>query len=525
MLASDNSLRDQHLIGKLLAHYKILDKLGEGGMGVVFRAHDAKLDREVAIKILPQEMSGDTERAARFEREARTLASLQHANIASVYGYEQADGMRFLVMELVEGEDLSMRLSRGAIPLDEALDIAKQIAAGLEAAHDQNIVHRDLKPANVKITPSGEVKVLDFGLARAYLGDVEEDSNVLHSPTITAAMTGAGVILGTAAYMSPEQARGKRIDKRSDMWAFGVILYEMLTGTRLFSGDTVSDTMAAVLRAEPDFDLLPKRTPASVRRMLRRCLQRDPRLRLRSAGDAALELTETEEVAGDAIHGAKSAAPRWLWGVLSVLAIALIVSLVTRPGGQQDAGPNRSLHLEIALPAGMPIASIAPSLSPDGKWLAFALRDSLNQDVVYLRSLDTFESERAGAFDMQFNYDVGAFFWSPDSKQLGIQTGTAMFAMDVATRMTLKITDGMAFARGAAWSANGTILYAPGTNTGLFALKSFERAGVRNAAEAQYFEGHAPAKRNLLCLVDGAHASSANFADNAEIAQLLVRRR
>ena len=335
-------------------------------------------------------MSGDPERAARFAREAKTLASLQHANIASVYGYEEADGVRFLVMELVEGHDLHERMKAGPLPLDDAVDIATQIANGLEAAHDQSIVHRDLKPANVKVTPGGEVKILDFGLARAFLGDDNDDPNLSQSPTITAAMTSAGVILGTAAYMSPEQARGKPVDKRGDMWSFGVMLFEMLSGEQLFRGETVSDTLAAVLRAEPDFDELPSSTPQNVRRLLRRCLQRDPRLRLRSAGDAALELTQDDDVQPTAPVGV--GAPRWVWPVVGVLAIALVASLVLRPG----APPTErafSLHLDIAAPDNMPTSTVPPVLSPDGRWLAFAATDSLGRDITYLRSLERFTTE------------------------------------------------------------------------------------------------------------------------------------
>jgi Tol biopolymer transport system component len=459
------------LIGKTLGQYKILDKIGEGGMGVVFRARDTSLNRDVAIKILPSDMSGDPERAARFEREARTLASLQHPNIATIYGYDKSDGVRFLVMELVEGEDLSQRLSRGPVPLDEAVEIAKQIAAGLEAAHERGIVHRDLKPANVKLTPEGDVKVLDFGLARAYLGDVGEESSLEQSPTITAAMTAAGVILGTAAYMSPEQARGKRADKRTDLWAFGVILFEMLTGMRLFAGETVSDTMAAVLRAEPDFDLLPSDTPAGVRRLLRRCLKRDPRLRMRSAGDAILDLEEAEDMADPT--AASVGGSRRLWGLVGVLLVALVATWFLRPGGEAGPGDQRSLHLDIVLDEGLTIGSTAPALSPDGRWLAFTVTDSINRDVLYFRSLEHFGNEMAGEVDLRNNIDVGSLFWSPDSKQLGIVSGTTILTMDVATRITQKAIDGMAFARGATWGPDGTVLYAPGSNSGLFAIASF----------------------------------------------------
>jgi serine/threonine protein kinase len=228
------------LIGKTLAHQKFTEQLGKGGMGQVYRALDTSLDREVAVKLLPAEFSSDPERVARFEREATTLAKLQHANIASIYGFDRHGDHRFLVMELVEGEDLAERLERGALPVEEAIDIARQVAEGLEVAHAQGIVHRDLKPANIKITPTRDVKILDFGLARAYADDVGSDgTELVNSPTITAAMTQAGMILGTAAYISPEQARGHAIDKQSDIWSFGVVLYEMLTGVCLFGGETV----------------------------------------------------------------------------------------------------------------------------------------------------------------------------------------------------------------------------------------------------------------------------------------------
>ena len=260
----------------------------------LYRARDTRLGRDVAIKILPREMSGDPERVARFQREARTLASLQHANIAAVYGYEDSDGVRFLAMELVEGSNLADRLESGPVAEDEAREIIRKIAAGLDEAHRNGIMHRDLKPANVMITSDGEVKILDFGLARAYAGDTEDGSNPALSPTITAAMTQAGTILGTAAYMSPEQARGRRVDHRADIWAMGVILFELLVGRRLFEGESTTDILASVIKIEPDLDLLPPETRSSTRRMLRRCLQRDPRQRLHSAADAALELDEPE---------------------------------------------------------------------------------------------------------------------------------------------------------------------------------------------------------------------------------------
>ncbi len=248
------------LTGRTLGHYRIVEQIGEGGMGVVYRAHDERLDRDVAIKVLPEEVAEDPDRLARFEREAKLLASLNHPNIATLHGLEEEDGQRFLVMELVEGESLASVISRGRIPVDEALPLALQIAKALEAAHERGIIHRDLKPANVMVDGEGEVKVLDFGLAKAWQDDASDD-DLTHSPTLTAQKTADGVILGTAAYMSPEQARGKAVDKRADIWAFGCTLYEMLTGSRAFAGDTATDILAAIITSEPDWDELPARNP------------------------------------------------------------------------------------------------------------------------------------------------------------------------------------------------------------------------------------------------------------------------
>jgi serine/threonine protein kinase len=278
--------------GTRLGVYEVTTQIGAGGMGEVYRATDSNLKRSVAIKVLPASVAGDADRLARFQREAEVLAALNHPNIGAIYGLEKTPDFTALVMEFVEGEDLSQRIARGAIPLDEALPIAKQIAEALEAAHEQGIIHRDLKPANIKVRPDGTVKVLDFGLAKA-IEPVGSAPNVSQSPTITTpAMTQAGVILGTAAYMSPEQAKGRPADKRSDVWAFGCVLYEMLTGARAFQGDDVSDTLAAVLRAEPNWIALPSGTPPLIRRLLRRCLEKDRKRRLDSAADARLEIDE-----------------------------------------------------------------------------------------------------------------------------------------------------------------------------------------------------------------------------------------
>src|SRR6202158_704392 len=272
--------------GTRLGSYEVLEKIGAGGMGEVYQAHDTKLGRDVAIKVLPANFVNDPERLSRFQREARMLAALNHANIATIYGLEQCDVVTCLVMELVSGETLAERVKAGPLGIEEALKIAVQIAEALEAAHEKAIIHRDLKPANVKVTPEGKVKVLDFGLAKAFAGDSGLDLS--NAPTLTAMGTEDGRILGTPAYMSPEQARGKPVAKRTDIWAFGCVLYELLTGKVAFRGETVSDTLAAVLEREPDLQALPRATPAKIRDLLRRSLQKDCQDRLRDIGDARI---------------------------------------------------------------------------------------------------------------------------------------------------------------------------------------------------------------------------------------------
>src|SRR5512147_678658 len=262
------------MIGKTLGHYQITSQLGKGGMGEVFQAKDQKLGRDVAIKVLPEEFAKDSDRVARFQREAKLLASLNHPNIAAIHGLEESGGTNFLVLELIGGETLADRIKAGPIPVEESLKLALQIAEALEAAHEKGVIHRDLKPSNIKVTPDGKVKVLDFGLAKAYAG--EQEASLPNSPTLSNMATQQGIILGTAAYMSPEQARGKAVDKRADIWAFGCVLFEMLTGRRAFDGEDVSDTLAAVLRGEPDWSLIPSGVSPTLRLYLRRCLARDP---------------------------------------------------------------------------------------------------------------------------------------------------------------------------------------------------------------------------------------------------------
>src|SRR5579862_5231347 len=279
--------------GTKLGTYSVLFQIGAGGMGEVYQAHDTKLGRDVAIKVLPEAFAHDPERLARFQREAKMLAQLNHTNIATIYGLEHSDGTHYLVMELISGDTLQQRVQRdGAVPIEEALGVARQIAEALEAAHEKGIIHRDLKPANVKLTPEGKVKVLDFGLAKAFEGD-PSSVDMSNSPTLSQAATMQGVIMGTAAYMSPEQARGRAVDKRTDIWAFGCVLYILLTGKQAFHGEDVGDILAAVVMKEPDWTALPAKIPSTIRTLLGRCLRKDKRQRLPDAGAARIEIDET----------------------------------------------------------------------------------------------------------------------------------------------------------------------------------------------------------------------------------------
>jgi eukaryotic-like serine/threonine-protein kinase len=312
-------LNEELAVGSQISHYRVTGKLGAGGMGEVYRGLDSKLNREVAIKVLPEGFAQDPERVARFQREAQILASLNHPNIASIYGLEESNGVRALVMELVEGPTLADRIAAGPIPFDETLTIARQIADALEVAHERGVIHRDLKPANVKVTPDDRVKVLDFGLAKINSAE-PSNSDLSHSPTVVQG-TQAGVILGTAAYMSPEQAKGKVVDKRTDIWAFGCLLFEMLSGEYCFKGETLTDILASVVRGEPDWEALPSNTPPAMLSVIRRCLTKDARQRLRDIGDARFELERTDyrQSSGSTIVAASG--PRWR----TLIAAGLII--------------------------------------------------------------------------------------------------------------------------------------------------------------------------------------------------------
>ena len=397
------------LPGTRLGSYTISGQIGAGGMGEVYRARDSRLDRDVAIKVLPPIFAADTERLTRFEREAKTLAALNHPNIAHIHGLEVhepagsgSSATRALVMELVEGEDLAARLARGAVPLAEALPIAKQIAEALEAAHEQGIIHRDLKPANVKVRSDGTVKVLDFGLAKALTPDGSgATGDVINSPTLTVGATQMGMILGTAAYMAPEQARGKTVDRRADIWSFGVVLAELLTGERAFKGEGVSEVLAKVIEREPDLSGLPANTPSSVRRLLTRCLAKDPKQRLRDIGEARIAIAEGERelmqghssptgmmAPATAVRAWRRALP---WVLVTGLAGTLALVLMPSAGDPINRSPIA--RTQIGLPPGVELYSAVGaslSLSPDGTTLAFV---GVGNGVrrVYLRRLDQFE--------------------------------------------------------------------------------------------------------------------------------------
>ncbi|HPF69163.1 MAG TPA: protein kinase [Candidatus Krumholzibacteria bacterium] len=447
---------------KSLAHYDVSTLLGRGGMGEVVRARDTRLGREVALKLLPESFVGDPERQARFEREARLLALLQHPNVATVYGLERDGGRQFLVMELVEGEDLARRLARGPLPLDDAVAVAAQIAAGLEEAHERGIVHRDLKPGNVMLTADGKVKILDFGLARAFLGDDGEDGDASNSPTLTAAMTGAATILGTAAYMSPEQARGRPVDRRADIWALGVILYEMLSGQRLFAGETISDTLAAVLRQDVDLGALPGAVPPGLRRLIARCLERDPRRRLRDAGEARIALEDPGLLAPGAAAapaGGRGRAPLWLTAIVVVAAGVAALAWQFKP---QPERPVRRFELGVESNQDVDPAAPALAISPDGTRIAW-----VGGGRVWIRILS---EDAARAVEGSENAEVAC--WSPDSDWLAFAVGRILWKVPADGGHPQRVGDiggTPGAAGGAAWLPDGRIYVTTG-DRGVVAL-------------------------------------------------------
>ena len=444
--------------GTRLGHYEILKPIGAGGMGEVFRARDTKLKRDVAIKVLSEAFASDKQRMKRFAREAELLASLNHPNIASIYGLEESDGITALVLELVEGPTLAERIAEGPIPLEEALPIARQMAEGMEAAHEQGIIHRDLKPANVKVKHDGTVKVLDFGLAKALLMDDEgRDGEPSESPTMSAAATGAGVIMGTAAYMSPEQARGKPVDRRADIWAFGVVLYEMLTGRRMFEAEDVSLTLAEVMKSEPQLDALPADVSPTLRTYLARCLKKDPKERVRDIGDVRLALEGAFEISAPASDPptSKARTPQW---IAAVVVTGLIAGLAVW-GLTRRSAPRVARLTVSTLPSTAPlVAGLFRDLaiSPDGEWLVYR---GVGR-ALHVRHIDRFETTR---LDLVNAYSP---FVSPDGTWIGFQAADALQKVPVLGGPPTTICKIEGSFRGASWGGDGTIVFAT-SRTGL----------------------------------------------------------
>ncbi len=457
--------------GTILRQYRIAEPLGAGGMGEVYRAHDTQLGREVAIKVLPAAVAQDPDRLARFKREAQVLAALNHPNIAAIYGLEDAGDTLFLVLELVEGEDLAERLKRGRIPIDDTLAIAKQIADALAEAHDKGIVHRDLKPANVKLTPGGKVKVLDFGLAKAAAGDATASglSDSDSAPTMTHAATMAGMILGTAAYMSPEQARGKTVDRRTDVWAFGCVLYEMLTGGRAFAGEDITETLAEIVRGEPDWTRLPKELPPAVRVLIERCLIKDRDLRLLDMSvvrflmsDAAKSLSGVMAPAAAASApptARRRIAPLVLATVLLVAAATFGASRWLAPAGHSAEGAV--VHASLVLPDGVELGSthlMPVAITRDGTRVAFVGHDD-GKNRIYVRALGEPEAKV-----LEGTEGGDSPFFSPDGQWIAFFAGSKLRKIAVGGAALQTLADAPTH-RGGDWGRDGFIYFAP-TNIG-----------------------------------------------------------
>ncbi len=476
------------MIGQRLGPYEITAKLGEGGMGEVYRATDTKLKREVAIKVLPAAFTEDKERLARFEREAQLLAQLHHPNIASIFGLEESGGRRALVMELVEGPTLAERLEAGAFSITESLSTALQIALALEEAHEQGIVHRDLKPQNIKASSEGKAKVLDFGLAKAMdagagslsAADLARSPTLMHSPTMTAVRgTELGVILGTAAYMAPEQAKGRAVDKRADIWAFGIVLFEMLTGRQLFGGETASETIAEVLKQEIDFTALPAALPAGVERLLRRCLERDPQRRLRDIGEARIALEQAlapgEGAGATAPPARPEAVAAWRralpWTVAAVLAAAVVVLAIAIRSPTRTPPPATTV-LAMDFPAGLALLlddrglygqTGRIAISRDGRRVAF-VAGANDEAMLYLRNLDS-----AGVVPIAGTTGASSPFFSPDGRWIGFFVPGKLRKVAVDGGKPIDLADA-SLDRGGVWCPDGSIVFPPNVTSGLVRL-------------------------------------------------------
>lgn len=492
--------------GTRIGPYEVLSPLGAGGMGEVYRARDSKLERDVAIKLLPSDLTRDPDRLARLSREARLLAALNHPHIATIYGLEESGGVRALVMEVVEGPTLAEKLAQSSwtqgksgVLLADALRIASEIAQGLEAAHGKGIIHRDLKPGNIKFSHDGRAKVLDFGLAKAAPGDAA-GGDALHLPTITAAELHGGVIVGTPAYMSPEQARGEPLDKRTDIWAFGCVLYEMLAGRAPFPGKTISDTIAAILERDPDWDALPARTPPPIRQLLRRCLDKDPNRRLHDIADARIEIDDVRSGAHAQLPGAS---PRSRSRVASAAAIALLAAVVTGAAvwALRPVPVAQEARLDITTP---PTRDPSVAMSPDGQKVAYIVT-AAGQPQLWIRSLDS-----ATPRVLRGTEKATLPFWSPDGKSIGFfaETNLKRTDLDGGTVRTLSSRIGVAL--GASWNTDGIILF--GDNPGGPILRVAATGGEPEPAtrvEMPQQRGHAlpqflPDGRHFLFYVTGS---------------------
>jgi serine/threonine protein kinase/Tol biopolymer transport system component len=507
--------------GTRIGPYEITSPLGEGGMGVVYRARDTKLGRDVAIKALPDAFANDSDRLQRFQREAQVLASLNHPNIAHIYGLEESDKTRCIVMELVEGETLQERIKLGPIPVEEALPIAKQIAEALEAAHEKGIIHRDLKPANIKFTATGQVKVLDFGLAKATEAH-PMNPTFSNSPTLASmAATNAGVLLGTAAYMSPEQARGEDTDERSDIFSFGCVLYEILAGQQAFPGKTVSDILASVLKVEPDWNRLPEETPAFLRRLLRRSLQKDAKRRLQTAIDVLIEIEEAKfepEANASAIPPVSPSIQRKLraWEITAIVfflaMVTLIVASIFQPAKELETvrfyvNPPDKTALDTGL-----IASTAAgtgSVSPDGHKLVFAARDAVGRISLWIRSLDSLSAQALPGTD-----GAALPFWSPDSRWVGFFAQGKLKKIAVAGGSPQTLADAPG-GRGGTWNRDGVIVFSPSFSGPLSRISAAggqaAPAGPIRLSQPNQFPYFLPDGKHFLYSVPGTAENSGVF--------------
>ena len=520
--------------GARVGSFEVIAPIGRGGMGEVYRARDSRLHRDVALKALPPGFEQDRERLARFEREARLLAALNHPNIAAIYGLEEQDGSRLLVMELVEGPTLAERLASGPLPIDEALSVAAGITAGLEAAHEAGIIHRDLKPSNVKVRPDGAVKVLDLGLARvAETPGRAVDSSL--SPTITTPATQAGVVLGTAAYMSPEQARGKPLDKRSDIFSFGCVLYECLSGKQAFSGETVSDTLSAILRAEPDWSELQAQTPLRVRDLLRRCLQKDPKQRLHDIADARIELEEARGASGSGVampipveRRPRGRLARTIGGALLGAAItAAALLLLRRP--QQAPTPSR-VHAVLPLPPGdrIGVSNPAVAVSPDGQTIVFqGIRRVSDAGKTWWEagSAALFRRALSGASAELIRGTEGGFapFFSPDGQWIGFFTRRELKKVPLSGGTAVTLSWVPPVTAGGSWSEDGRIVLTRAFNGALTDIpesggefRLLTRLDASRGERAHLFPQVLPGGRGVLFTLrrgrDFTHAEASDIA-------------